>query len=276
MTIDESIYAFGLDGSRYWSTNGLANFKTLAQARDPEVRFLAFRATISWGYIDPFFAYHWKEASKIADYRKALVPAAPADFYLPVGRCAYGVIYPGEDGRRQAYHQLKVVTDQGADWTHDRLVIDLELHHDQSPRRITDTTNLYGKILKEETGRWPLLYMRYYWTRDNVIANELYPFPLWYAQYLRAIPGIRYRAEYPPPPTPIFEDREWTVHQTAERGDPRPYGVTGKQVVDYDRWNGGWQEVAKFFAFDEQPNPPVLTLEEKVNRLWDAHPELHN
>ena len=272
--INESDYTFGLDGSRYWSSNGLADFKVLAQARNPTVRFLAFRASISWGYTDPFFGYHWKEAAKIADYRKALVYGAPEDFYLPVGRCAYGVIWPGEDGRRQAHNLLKSVEDQGVDWNHDRLVIDLELHHNQTPRRITDSTNLYGKTLKEETGRWPFLYMRYYWTRDHTIVDELYPFPMWYAQYLTPIPGFRYRAEYPPPPNPIFEDRGWTVHQTAERGRPQPYGVTGKQVIDYDRWNGGYKEVLKFFGIGEPTTPPPqIGLTELID--MHEHPEKH-
>jgi len=274
MTINENDYAFGLDGSRYWSTNGLADFKICAQATNPIVRFVATRAVISWGYTDSFFAYHWAEIAKMAEYRKALVTGMPDDFYMPVGRMAYGVIYPGEDPKKQAYHLLKVVIDQGADWTHDRLVIDAELHHNQGRTRITQAINEYGNILKAETGKLPILYTRYYWLRDNTIINSLLPFDMWYAQYLRAIPGVRYRKEYPCPPNPIFENRGWMIHQTAERGDPRPYGVTGKQVIDYDRWNGGWRAVADFFSFGEPPSLE-LTDKEKLYILWDAHPELH-
>jgi len=275
MAIDETKFAFGLDGSRYWSSNGLADFKTLAQATNPTVRFLAFRAVISWGYVDAFFAYHWAEVAKITQYRETLVTGMPDDFYLPVGRLAYGVIYPGEDPKRQAYNFLKTVEDQPTtDWTHDRAVIDNELHHDQSPARITYAVNTYGEILLAETGRLPLHYMRYYWLRDHAIRADLLDFPDWYAQYLRAIPLVRYRKEYQPPPNPTFQDKEWTTHQGADRGDPRPYGVTGKQVVDYDRWNGGYKAVLKFHGYGDDPLPPVLTLKEKVDILVDGHPEM--
>lgn len=251
--IDETKYAFGLDGSRYWSTNGLANFRTLAAARNPTVRFLAFRATISWGYVDSFFEYHWKESKKVLEYRREIL-GMPDDFYLPVGRIAYGVIYPGEDPTRQAYHLLKTVEDQGADWTHDRLVLDNELHHNQSKSRITWAANTFGEVLRAETGRLPLHYMRHSWAVQHMNTNDLLDFPNWFAQYLYPIPFVKYRDEYQPPPTPIYAD--WTVHQTAERGDPRPYGVTGKDVIDYNRWNGGVHAVVKFFGHDNTPEPP--------------------
>ena len=87
--IDETKHAFGLDGSKYWSSNGLANFKTLAQVTDPVVRFLAFRATISWGYIDSFFGYHWSEAKKVKQYRRPPTGFLPRGIvfrrYLPIG-----------------------------------------------------------------------------------------------------------------------------------------------------------------------------------------------
>lgn len=277
--IDETKHAFGLDGSRHWSSAGLAYFQKLAQARNPTVRFLAFRAVISWGYVDAFFAYHWAETAKIAEYRKTLVIGAPEDFYMPVGRCAYGVLYPGEDPKRQAYHLLKTVTDTGSvDWTHDRLVIDNELHHNQSRSRITYAVNTYGEILKAETGRLPFHYMRYFWLRDHTILADLLDFPDWYAQYLRAIPGIRYRKEYPCPPNPTIPGKVWGVHQSAERGDPRPFGVTGKQVIDYDRWNGGKEAVFKEFNLDDGGTSPVLTYQEKVDLMyptWKKNEELH-
>jgi len=263
--IDESLFAFGLDGSKYWSSNGLADFKILAQAQNPTVRFLAFRAVISWGYIDSFFAYHWKETKRIYEYRKAFITGAPDDFYLPVGCCAYGVIYPGENAKRQAENLLKAVEDTGdVDWTHDRLVIDLELHHNQSPQRITETTNLYGETLKKETGRLPMLYTRYFWSRDHTIYDQLLDFDWWYAQYLRDIPGIRYRKEYPPPPKPTHP-KGWKVHQNSKRGRPQPYGVIGKSVVDYDRWNGGKESVFEYFSFEKESAQPTMTVKERLD-----------
>jgi hypothetical protein len=43
--------------------------------------------------------------------------------------------------------------------------------------------------------------------------------------------------------------------------------------MDYDRWNGTEADVRRYFRLDvSEPEP---SLEEKVQILWDAHPELH-
>jgi hypothetical protein len=87
---------------------------------------------------------------------------------------------------------------------------------------------------------------------ESKIDHELSVFQeyLWYDIWLKVIDQVKRLAD----------------------GDPRPYGVTGKQVVDYDRWNGDYKSVLKYFSYDEQaqpnPEPPVgETIEERVGVL---------
>jgi hypothetical protein len=51
----------------------------------------------------------------------------------------------------------------------------------------------------------------------------------------------------------------------------------GSVGLDHDEYNGDWADFAARFGL-EQPIPPPngnLTYEQKVDKLWDAHPELH-
>jgi hypothetical protein len=49
----------------------------------------------------------------------------------------------------------------------------------------------------------------------------------------------------------------------------KPIGVQSKSL-DYNVYNGTGEELREFLG-----SPQQLTLEEKVDILWEAHPELH-
>lgn len=261
---DEKIYAFGLDTERYSSSPELGkwmDWQVAALHTEPTVRFVAVRAGISWGYQDPLFPYNWKGVRDMDLFRLE----QGIETY-PVGRMAYHVIYPGENPISQADNFFRIVND--ADWEHDRLVIDLELHHNQTPRTITDCTKKFAYKCQERTGRYPILYTRAYWMNQYTYPVELSFMKLWLAQYLKHMPWHgTYTPEFEPPPNPLPTGYlSWLIHQTADMG--KPIGSPVKKVMDYNRWNGDAQVVADYFNFkiDELPQEP-LTLEERVTRL---------
>lgn len=245
-------YAFGIDISRYDSNNGLMDFSVVAQ-HEPKVRFIAIRSSISWGYKDPFFLYHWREVGKMDN----------------VGRLAYHVLYPGENVQKQADNWFEAL--ENPNWSHDRLVIDSELDHNQSKTRITDATNELGEICRSRTGMMPLLYSRRYWMLDHYDIYSLNKeFLLWLAQYRWPADFPAYTDEYEPPPqTYGLTGFQWLVHQTGDHC--KPIGVTGnKHYQDYNRWNNEFMTVDDYFGFDDEVivvPPPELTLEERVERL---------
>jgi GH25 family lysozyme M1 (1,4-beta-N-acetylmuramidase) len=152
-----------------------------------------------------------------------------------------------------------------ADWDHDRLVIDLELHQFQDKRTITDRTKQFAYICKERTGRYPILYSRSYWMDYYALPKELTFMDVWLAQYLYPVPSGYTPEKRPPPNLPSYYT-DWLVHQTGDHCEP--IGSSVKKVMDYNRWNGGADVVAKYFNYKltEQPEEP-LTIESLDKRL---------
>ena len=74
----------------------------------------------------------------------------------------------------------------------------------------------------------------------------------------------------PPPPLPRGVS-DWLIHQTTSHG--KSIGAPS-YYMDYDRWNGTSDDIMAYFGLIGHPEPEP-TLEEKVKKLWDAHPELH-
>jgi hypothetical protein len=214
---------------------------------------MGIREGISWGYKDPFFDYHWREAGKMHQYR--------INDNVPVGRIAYHVIYPGEDVKAQVDNLFKNIGDQ-ADWEHDVIAIDAELDHGQTKGRITYALNEFGKLCKERTGILPMLYSRYYWLLEHTNVSDLDNFEMWLAHYLNPLPYPLYTKEKEPPPL-HFKDRGWRIHQGGSKGKGDDVGVLGKHYVDHNRWNGGVETVIEYFNFDK-PSQPPMTLEEWV------------
>jgi hypothetical protein len=62
----------------------------------------------------------------------------------------------------------------------------------------------------------------------------------------------------------------WKIHLSGSRGDARLLGATS-YYIDLDRWNGDDLAVANYF--NKQP-VIELSMAEKVDLLWAAHPEL--
>jgi len=83
------------------------------------------------------------------------------------------------------------------------------------------------------------------------------------------LPYPQFTPEKAPPPALPKGVKKWLIHQTCEKGNGAEYGVAS-HYVDLDRWNGNEAAVRAYFGYSEQS----FTLEQKVERLWNAHREL--
>ncbi len=236
-------YAFGIDLSVY---NGSADGKRKPDfdriaAHQPRVEFIALRAGQSWGYRDPAFAFYLQEAKR-------------------VGLCVlpYHVVFPAESAARQMDAFLGIL--EGEDLNRLRLVLDMELEHGQSRRRITDTLNACLDILLEETGRYPIVYSRASWVDAYLATADLPELDWWLAQYYarRAYPS--FTPEYPCPPRLPKGVARWLIHQTAERGPA--IGGSG-WYMDYNRWAGSGNDVLAYFGRPAKPAPLLCPLDAK-------------
>jgi len=231
-------FAFGVDLSRYnTSPDGhkKVDFDTFVN-HDPEVVFVGMRAGISWGYQDTWFAYYFAEAARTNRVR------------LP-----YHVLYPGESATRQMDHFFRIVGQ--IDFALVPLVLDLELHHNHSASRITDTTAQSVEIITARTGRAPILYSRTNWVNAYLHTSRLPPVHWWLAQYRFPLPYPLTTPEYPSPPQPLpIGVNTWLIHQSADRG--RSIGTQAMYYMDYNRWNGTRKDV---YQFINQQAPQAVT-----------------
>jgi len=133
---------FGIDISSY---QGAPDFVLL----NNQVDFIAIRAGISWGFTDPQFNRNWSLASK--------------------PKIAYHVVYPGESAERQMRHFLSIEPLKPTS----RLALDLELDHGYSKSKITDTVLQCLNYLREQTGRYPVIYSRANWINEHLYIDRL-------------------------------------------------------------------------------------------------------
>lgn len=235
---------FGIDVSRW---QGRINWDLVAANQEP-VRYVGIRATISWGYADSWFRQNWSEAKRVG-----------------ILRMAYHVVYPGESADRQINHFLQLV---GEDTGELPLVLDVELNHNRSPDQIETTILRCASLIKARTGRDPIIYSRGTWVDQFITAGGMPPawlneYDWWLAHYLRS------GDEHPGPPRlpkGLIRER-CIIHQTASKG--APIGVESKSL-DYNRWQFDLDHLEYYAGVRFG-----LSLEEKVERLWAIHPELH-
>ena len=225
-------YPFGVDISKYqYGSDGKQkpDFDRLNASCD----FVAVRAGISWGYTDPWFTYSWAHITK--------------------PRLAYHVPYFGEDAGRQMTHFLNIVHPG----IHDRLVLDAELDHGLGKAKITSKLARMVDILRDETGRRPILYSRALWLNQFVDLGAIGDVDLWLANYLKRRPAPLFTPEHAGPPLLPKGASTWLIHQTGERGNGSAVGVVS-HYVDTNRWNGTKSDMLAYFGLEEEvpPEPP--------------------
>ena len=251
-----SALAFGIDISKYnTSPDGRQkpDFDIIA-AHQPDVVFIAMRAGISWGYQDPWFSHYFSEATRINRVR-----------------IAYHVLYPGECPSAQMDNFFRILGK--IDFETVPLVLDLELHHNQSVSRITQCTIDALNIIKERSGRIPFIYSRASWVNRYLKVSVLPPVHWWLAQYRYSWPYPLYTPEYESPPVLPSGVFCWTIHQTAMRG--KSIGAKSMHYMDYNRWNGTKKGVLNFIGqkylvpltcpVDNQPCPRLMQPQAATN-----------
>ena len=257
---------FGLDVSRW---DGLLNYDQLAKYSETvePVIFMAYRATISWGYKDPFFVANFKGAGKQ---------------YL---RMAYHVVYPAENAQRQVDNLMEQINLAGFDPAHDRLILDAELDHGASRTAITKSIYDHAAMIQGKVGRLPILYARTEWLNRLTYPQNLTHLDLHLAQYLNRAPLAKYAKEHPGPPHPLPTGHtKWLIHQTSDKTPnicAGPLDGKVKDFQDYNRWNGTAMNVYQYFGYSGQPEPEPeppapQTVEERLKNLEARVSKLEN
>ena len=256
---ENQAYAFGIDLSVYNvvpKPRQEPDFEQIA-AHVPEVTFVGLRTGQSWGYSDSMFRRYYDLAEQ-------------------AGLCVlpYHVVFPGEPALKQMNALLDILT--GVDLDAVRLVLDVELVHNQSRAMITNTTLLCLELLKSETGRFPILYSRAGWVNQYLHICDLPKVDWWLAQYRWRKPFPAYPPESPCPPQLPHGVNRWLIHQTAERG---PAIGGGSSYMDYNRWCGSKTDLWAYFGRQaepaarevRQPAPPrVSRLEQDALLMAEA------
>ena len=233
-------YAFGIDLSKYQCSHGndskLVDFDAIA-AHSEKVSFIFARASLSYGYVDPRYAYYKAEAARIG---------------VPFG--SYHYCYPAAPYAKQMATFLGVVRPD----EHTRLALDLENAQGLYKNQITDWTNNALQYVRERTGRYPMIYSRKSWIDPNLNLLELPPcVEYWLADYAPIPAGAAYAPEQTPPPRMPWQMTNWLIHQTG--GYTPPLFNVASRTLDYDRWNGDDTAVLNWFGYDgpiEPPPPP--------------------
>jgi len=221
---------FGLDISQF---QGMSDFDKMKSVTTPKaVDFVGIRYGISWGYVDNKWTYNWTEAKRVG-----------------IPRMAYHVVYPGEDVKRQMNHFLDAFSKglgEGAP------VLDVELHHNFSKARVTETVQECFEYLKIKVGRTPIIYSRPSFVSGYMLSNQS-----WYND------AYWWMAMY----TYLGKEHDGTglltscnkvgilssrviIHQTSSRGQGSYYGAESADL-DYNRWLGSEELYQKMF---NQPN----------------------
>lgn len=239
----------GIDVSRW---QGVIDWDKV-RAWTPKVWFAGIRATIGKDYQDSFFKRNWTEAKA-----RGII------------RTAYHVVYPSITAERQMDNFFGLVGDDFGEFP---LTLDLELDQSMIPETISMVCRQCAEIITRRTGRPSLIYSRAQWVDTYITSAKPPPswlndYDWWLAHYLMS------GAEHPgDPPMPKGVDKSrLKIHQTSRKGDGKRMGMQSGDV-DTDRWCGTIESMLTYALI--KPNVPI-TDAEKLKRLWDAHPELHN
>lgn len=109
------------------------------------------------------------------------------------------------------------------------------------------------------SGRLPIIYTSWgFWRSYGSKSLEYALYPLWLAQYTTSM--------YPTVPAPWKEYRFW---QYTDKGDGKAHGMESAGL-DMNRFAGTYADLLTFAGM-KKAEP---TYEQKVDKLWAAHPEL--
>ncbi len=197
----------GIDVSHY---QGKVRWDLMKQSG---ISFAYIKATGGDTYIDPMFEHNWRGA------REAGIP-----------RGAYHFFYPEDDATNQANHFYKTVG-QLNEWDLPP-VVDIEVSDHVDKSHIQEDLVVYLKIIKQKTGKQPVIYSDLGFIRDYLSDERFAEYPLWVADYsdkLQALP-------------PEWHKDGWKIWQYTQTASVN--GIDGH--VDMSHFNGNQQALSVF------------------------------
>ncbi|MEN6522329.1 MAG: GH25 family lysozyme, partial [Anaerolineaceae bacterium] len=208
------------------------------------VSFTAIKASEGDNWTDAQFARNWSEAKR-----------------LGLCRLAYHFVRFSDNAQKQMDLLLRTVNPEAQD----RLVLDVEAADGWSRAHITTTLRVCLNILRERTGRYPIIYSRAGWVNQYLDVSALPDIDWWLAQYRLPYGYPAYTPEAASPPALPKGVKNWLIHQTGERGDGKSFGAES-HYIDTDRWNGTAEDVRKYFGHPAQePESEVPLFQARVN-----------
>jgi GH25 family lysozyme M1 (1,4-beta-N-acetylmuramidase) len=184
----------------------------------------------------------------------------------------YHVLWPANNARvDEARHYMANAGRTDLD------VLDVELMGGLSPAAVLGQAERWCNEVGMARGRAPLVYTgSWFWDGPGYLgpatpAGWEHRYGLIEAEYTRQLP----RGGVLPDQAPTGEPGDlsdgfggWKFWQWTSSG--RPFGVQS-QSLDYSIFNGTEEELRAYLELGPKPVP----MEEKVERLWGAHPDLH-
>lgn len=258
---DESDYRlFGLDIS---SHQGMVNFAKMAKPEGfPPIKFLAMRTGISWAYKDSLFETYWRAAQSI----------------LSIPRLAYHVLYPRENIKAQVDNMKSRFPGGIIDGF---TVNDMELIHGATKQQMSEACYEFTNRLRDWSKRPVFIYTRFgiiesnmdYWSSKYAdwMEDQLWWMAGYYGKDLNGNPILK---EFPTEHLSIpnqLNHLQLAIHQTGDKGDGPKVGTVSMQV-DTNRWCLTDTEYRDIFGIADQI--PEYSDQEKIEALWNAHPEL--
>lgn len=245
-----------VDTSRYQSKVNGAELKAAGFCA------IVARCTIGWSYRDAW-------------YKNTLIEAHDNDLLFG----AYHVLWPENNNpQREAAWFAENIAPSGLE-SPDFIVADLERLGGRTASQVATQIGQLLLAMEAEVGLRPIVYTgSWFWNGSNHLGPATpigieQDYHLWEAEYLNPPPWKTHwdPQDAPQNTEPVVLGRgwtEWAMWQWTSRG--KPIGVQSGNL-DYDVFNGTEEEFRLFLNLDTPP----LTYEQKVDVLWEAHPELH-
>jgi lysozyme len=241
------IRAMGVDVSFWQDSNATPQQIDFKKAKAAGASFVFIKSSQAL-YADEDFAYNWNAAKQAGllrgayhfyDYRETA--KRQSDFVTNLLKNDPGELPPVMDLEQMSAWPLPTAA------------------------KLLLAAQSYLGAIEQAFGRKPLFY-----TNPNMLYYVLKPIPTWLISYPLWI------AHYGvPEPTMFTPWPRWTFWQWTDKGDGAFFGMESKNV-DMNWFNGSEEELRLWAGVTPTPPGPPLTLEEKVARLWAAHPELHS
>ena len=133
---------------------------------------------------------------------------------------------------------------------------------------------MWCKRVEEVTGRKPFIYTANWYTSyfKTSYLSWMNAYPLMVADYSWWSNNVTKKPYYFP--SNIWNKEDCDYWQYTDSAHGPDYGVEALGLC-LNWFMGSYADLLMQLEVDEPPEPPTISLEEQVDILWQAHPELH-